>query len=350
MLHSDPPDGFRRRASLTEPGRSILLCHDPFLGVINFGLFSELTGIGNEGLMASRMCPLPIPINGARPATPTVFSHPIQGRQQALHYPGRRVAGIRADAMWHPFLWLPPRLANRQSFQVDDSGGVTRITRRSNNINPNLKVFTESDDVWVIRVVLEVSASGLYDMESGTWLDILSMLDIDTMTDDGVDRVQRWLDGAEDADLDLLDTGLELEHHVTNDDNPNWALQSAVSLSPELRSCVWATGADSLLGMLDGMTDEIGCGATLDVEDAKFVASTVALLGSTWMGDLDRSSGHPHGDLESTWWNEIAKEIHDFEGGLGELVIGGLVDRLSDRLIEIREMFWPTVQPPSAHA
>lgn len=336
MTHSET--SFTRRASLTEPGRSLLLCHDPFLGVVNFRLFSEMTGIEPDGLMASRMCSLPLPLNGAKPSVVEVAGHPTD--------PRRRVSGVRADAMWHPLLWLPPRLANRQSYQITDAGTVVRITRRSSNVDPNLAILVESDDIWVIRVVLEISASGLYDMETGTWLDVLSMLDIDTRTDDGADRVQRWLDGAEDPDLDLLDTGLELEHHVTNDADPNWALRSAIGLFPELRSCVWATGADSLLHMLDGLTDDIESGSLVAVEDAKFVAKTVALLGGTWMADLGDAFGRPHNQPESAWWEMVANEIGDFTGGLDELVggSGNLIDTLSTRLIEIREKFWPTVQ------
>ena len=62
--------------------------------------------------------------------------------------PGRPVCaagrGVRAAMMWHPLLWLPDRLATRYTL-VDDDGTCS----------------TEPDDIWCLRVCLELQAAGM---------------------------------------------------------------------------------------------------------------------------------------------------------------------------------------------
>lgn len=73
---------------------------------------------------------------------------------------GRPERWARANPafMWHPLMWLPPHLALRSQYRaIDDcqGGGTSEDTT------------IESDEIWTIRVALELVNSGLYN-QTGT--------------------------------------------------------------------------------------------------------------------------------------------------------------------------------------
>ena len=62
----------------------------------------------------------------------------------------------------------------------------------------------EPDDIWCLRVCLELQAAGLYDTDTGTWIDA-SLAGLNGNDPDTAARVDRWLAGAPDSLLDRLD-------------------------------------------------------------------------------------------------------------------------------------------------
>ena len=134
--------------------------------------------------------------------------------------------------MWHPLLWLPDRLATRYTL-VDDNGACS----------------TEPDDIWCLRVCLELQAAGLYDPDTGSWLDVLSLAGLDGDDPDTAGRVDRWLTGGADPVLDRLD----LTEHVDRPDDLDWALHAAIDELPAMRVVSWVLTAQDLLDACDAL-------------------------------------------------------------------------------------------------
>jgi hypothetical protein len=85
-------------------------------------------------------------------------------------------------------------------------------------------VKRESEEEWMVRVSLELTASGFYDTDTATFLDVMDWIHIDVDTEAGRRRIADWLAGVSDDDLDLFATGLELEGHLKSSNSPDWAL------------------------------------------------------------------------------------------------------------------------------
>ena len=140
---------------MTEPGEPLEVASSTLRSAARYRTWAADTGIGAEWVTPQPLCCVPLPVYPAGwPA----------GR--------RRWPGLRPAMMWHPLLWLPERLATRYTL-LDDAGGRS----------------TEPDDVWALRVCLEVQASGLYDADTGSWLDVLSLAGLDGDDPDTATRV-----------------------------------------------------------------------------------------------------------------------------------------------------------------
>lgn len=321
---------FHRRPFLLHPGQSLIAAGDPIQAALDYQVSAEALGISPDHLMASRMTAVAIPENSGRPANRS----------------RRRWEGTRPEMMWLPLLWLPHRLASRYRFQVVD-GEVFAIdpsSPRAENVLTKpavgFEVYTETQDLWALRVALEIEASGVYDTDTGTWFDVLAYIGINVDTPNHLARVQRWLDGADDNDLDLLDTGLELDRLITDQRDPTWALSSALSMHQSMLEGVWARGADSLLGMTDDLAVSIMSGEVTKVAQAKSILSTVCMLAASWM-QWYQSRPSDAKSAESLWWHEKATAISKFRGSLDDLSIGPM-KAIALRLQVIREDCWPS--------
>jgi len=199
----------RRRSSDLGPGEHLLLPASVLDTTARLTAWKEFTGLGDDDLLLSPLSAVPLPMPWTVPA----------GR--------RRWAGLRPEAMWHPLLWLPRRLAT-PCLLHDPARGRTR---------------GEAYDEWALRVVLELVESApvvveggrwlllhdpahgrhvrpaepgddalepLYDVHSGTWLDVLATVGLDVDDPADLGRVRAWLDGAPDAALD----GVDLDRHL----------------------------------------------------------------------------------------------------------------------------------------
>ena len=114
----------------------------------------------------------------------------------------------------------------------------------------------EPDSVWAIRVGLELVASGLYNPDDGSWLDVLALHGIDI--DDPVDfaRVEQWLRGVPDVVLDAID----LTSMVTSAENPERAVQSATDLASVLVPAEWSIISSGIIGVIQERVAEDGDG------------------------------------------------------------------------------------------
>ena len=193
----------RRRAHLTSPGEPLILTRDAAAHAARFQAFIEETALGDNQVLSTVIVSIPLPV-------------------------ARRSAGPRGwpvsmdpSALWHPLFWLPERLAHRYRDET----------------------FVETDNEWSVRVAMESTIAGLYDPISGTWVDVLSLVELDVDDPDVVERLRAWLAGADDAVLDSID----LSGMTELADDPHWAYGEVAELMPTLLPAAWSLTATSLL-------------------------------------------------------------------------------------------------------
>lgn len=161
-----------RKAFLLEPGDGLLISSDLDSYAHHWDGFTQASGLTGEQVTNTALATVPLPI------------YPLQ------FPPGqRRWEGTKTEFMWHPFMWLPPRLA--QPARLPTGGAETL-------------------EQWIVRVMLEAVIAGFFDPETGTWLDVLATAGIDL--DNPIDflRVEGWLAGEPDELLDAINLDVYL--------------------------------------------------------------------------------------------------------------------------------------------
>lgn len=301
-----------RRPSLVTPGTPLLLCRDTIETAVRFRSFVEEAGIPEHLVLTSTLCAVPLPVY-------TNFGTFPDGR------PRRRWEGTRAEFMWHPLMWLPPRVAYR--YNIDDPAtGASRI---------------EDDDLYAIRLAFELTASGLYDPTTGTWLDILATVGIDIDDDLDLARVQDWLDGYPDEILDAID----LTDHMDIEDR-DWALESALALRDNLEHASWALIADDLLNLGD---NTMGHADALSHESQLMALRSLAGLGVSLLAAVpehtdDGVATSPDGQPHRDYFEGLLDQVDPAAGVPDALTCLDLLDRTRDRLHTIREAYWPDLE------
>lgn len=292
---------YRRRSFLTAPGEQLLIAPSAWDVATRFAEMVDATGLPGDFVHTSPLVAVPLPIR-------TTKSDERTGR----NWP----ATVHAEIMWHPLMWLPDRVALRYRIASDeDPRGYT----------------IETDEEWAVRVALEATAAGLYDAETGTWLDVLDTvgLDIDNPVD--LARVEEWLDGEPDPALDGIDIS---DAFVTDGEDEHWGFEAASDLLPHLLPATWAIMADSLI-------------ATLSTDiNASEPADTVSQE-STWLVGLARGvlAGVPanaDGKSPEQSWDEIEDQLAA-AGLTAQALMSGPVDKLKETLYGIREDYWSFV-------
>lgn len=274
-----------RRRILTNPNESLLLCHSAFDLSSRFGEFADLSGVPETAILSTSLSAVPIP--DYRKIEP--------GR--------RRWEGTRPEFMWHPLMWLPARLAERHVMVGDD--------RNIHEITP----------VYTLRVIAELAAANLYDAETGTWLDILSVVGLDITAPDVQSRVAAWLEGVEDEVLDAID----LTDLLVNDD-PEWAFDLAVDLALPALFASWAVMANDMANICEMVTGADG-------EDVHSALSTIYYTGINELRTV------PNG-TESTsdqFWTELGRALEDTPADqLATLHLPRVVEYLE----RVRDEYW----------
>jgi len=296
-----PVSGIRRRAYMTEPGEPLEVASSISQSAARYRAFVADAGIAPPWVRRNPMCAVPLPVYPA--------SWP--GR-------GRRWPGVSPLMMWHPLLWLPDRLATRYTLVGEDG-----------------ERDTEPDDVWALRVCLELQAAGCYDAGTGSWLDVLSLAGLDADDPDTLRRVDNWLQGAADSTLDRL----HLTEHVDRPGDLDWALHAAIDVLPALRVISWAATAQDLLDACDSLT---GSGGDPDV--IRNAALAIALLGRDNLASLPDDTGRAPSATgrsgEGAWWDSMAVRIRESTGDTGPL-IETVVPDMADRLAVIADIYAP---------
>lgn len=255
------------RKFLTDEGEPLLTPVGPFDAAVRLQRFHEATGIDIGGIVTSPLSGLPVPV------------YPAQ-----LPDGRRRWPGLRPEAMWHPLMWLPKTVRARRFVAVG-------------NDQPTI----EDNDLWVARVMVELSTAAkydedldqwipLYDEASGGWVDILALHGLDIETTEVQDRVAAWLDGAPDTDLDAIDLAGCFD---TDEQMPDWSVVYAWNAIGILLPAAYAVYAHALAGHIE---DILG---SPDV-DAETLATTFRLVASIAAGSFTEVDGEPE------WWTAVA--------------------------------------------
>ena len=298
-----------RRPFLTQPGEPLLVAPGPVAAALRFDSWLEFSGCTEQESLLSPMSAVPLPI------------YPEQWA------PGfRRWEGTRPSAMWHPLMWLPDRVAARYS--LTDSAG---------------RAVVESDDLWAVRVGYELTATGLYDEATGTWLDALSPAGIDTDTDAGLNRVDAWLGGVPDPDLDGLDLTPIFDEVAAAHGSADWAIGLATAQLARLQVIAWASAADALLDHCDDLAIE----AADDAAELRRGGSLMATLAGVSFAAIPRDGHDPSPGSEGQWWVALSDRIESFTGTATELTAGP-ISQMVTRLMSIHEAYWPQLEQLAA--
>lgn len=200
---------YRAMIAGTDPGEGLIASRRPGARPERRRAFLAATGLSpSTGIVDSLLVALPIPAYTAAAA-------------------GERMWGsVTPAALWHPLFWLPERLTTRYRTYDDNNQEVI-----------------ESDDLWALRVMCEMTASGLYNIETGEWFDVLASVGIDIDNPADVMRVAEWQMGIADDTIDTID----LTSYLAYSEDPHWSMLVAASMEGPTRRTVWAYAADMLL-------------------------------------------------------------------------------------------------------
>lgn len=298
----------RRRGIFHVPGEPLVVSSSPIECMERFAAMSEFTGLGPEMLLSTPLITTPLP------------RYPAEWGEGHRRWPG-----TRPEAMWHPLMWLPRRVAHRYTLVSNSpetgDGGQRRL---------------EGDDAWALRVCLELAAAGLYDEETGEWLDVLSGAGLDVDDDADLARVQEWLDGADDPVLDGIDLAPLLLR-----DPADWAVAEAAAWMPTMRVMVWGTHADALVEKGDFLLDAIRNGVHLDgggrgpisLASAKGEAATLLFFARDVFRTIDEEEG-----LVWALYEAEADGAEDLDG------LVRVIELAQDRLRALAEMFVPVIE------
>jgi hypothetical protein len=278
----------RRRQFLTSPGETLLLPLQAWTIAERLKLTRDYTNLPKESLVSSPLVVVPIP---KRPA----------GQQWPVD--------TEPAAFWHPLLWLPERLREPQA--------------------------DEPTDVWAVRVALELTVTGLYDMETGTWLDVLSTVGLDSEDPVVQARITEWLEGEPDPDLDRID----LTAGMTSPDGElEWSREEAESLLALLVPASWAVLSNDLITMAsEALADE-----NITNESLASDAQTITLLA---IGSIGEGPSAVEGEEKpSSLWDRIEADLVNWPGRTLETNKAGPFDALVESLYAIRNDYWVFVE------
>lgn len=282
----------KRRRHLTNPGEALLLATSAMDQAVRYKAWRDETGLPLDRIRAGTLCVVPLPVY-----------RPVSGG-------ARQFAEVRPEALWHPLFWLPPRLARRYNLPAGNGG-----------------FEVEGDQLWSIRVGLEMSTSGIYTPEEG-WIDVMSLIGLDVENEVDLARIEEWLTGQPDELLDSV--SLEELLHVEAD--PDWSLTSAIALQKHLVEAQWALLADSLVGMIWDAADTPGTTLT---ELAGAVGITASLAG-VQLGSVPVDNE----EAPRAFWDRIRANATGKEWNNREMFLEGPYKEAEQWLSLTRDTYW----------
>ena len=266
-----------------ERGTHLLFCTSAWQLAIGYADFVDYTGLRDDQVFSAPVVATPIP-------------------RYAEQVAGRRWAGVAPEALWHPLFWLPERVWRRRV--IED--------------------LVEPEQVWAVRVCLEVQAAELYDPDLG-WFDVLAETGIRTGDSDDMVRVLAWLNGAGEPTLDDID----LEDRLLDDDG-DWAADTASGMTGAFQGRAWAVIADELLGYLEEQPSSTA--------EAAEQLRTVAQLATSTFGLVDVPGvAEPY-----AFWAAVEDAAGELARGAGPWP--GIVEDARIWLDEVRDHYWPNLE------
>ena len=202
------------------PGEQLVLFRgaDPVAFFERERWFQEVTGLAGDRIVSSAMCAVPLPV----------------AERNDLGILERWPSEMNPELLWLPVFWLPELVLTR--YLIESPGSD----------EPRV----ETDDEWALRVASELSAAGLYDPETGSWMDVLAAHGIDVEAPGTALRLSAWLSGEPDKALDNIDLSplFALRDEAGNAiDLHQEALQFALDATPLATTAQFASFAERLL-------------------------------------------------------------------------------------------------------
>lgn len=185
--------------------------------VLRLGIGAKTLGLPEDRLIVTPAVSIPLPRY--------VEDKPLRG-----------TPGVHPAALRYPFMWLPAEL--RERYELADENGQTKL---------------ESDSVWALRVALEMFASGAFNGNTGGWIDILGLYDLDPSDPDTNDRIQRWWNGEDDEILDAIDISdmFDVDAPEGSEPETDWAIISASSLDAPFRNAAYSLAGFDILALCE---------------------------------------------------------------------------------------------------
>lgn len=280
----------RRVRYLLQPGEPLTLPERTVPQVLRLGLARTVLGLDDDRILTSPAVAIPLPRH--------IGGLPLRG-----------APGVRPDALRFPFMWLPAPL--RERFEIDS--GET--------------IALESDDAWALRVVFEMWGSGLYDIETAGWLDVLALYDLDADDPATQDRIAAWWAGADDETLDAIDLSGALVPETAEDSD--WASIASLALVDSFDRASMALSAVDTVALCELVAD--GDLTPLGTSDpARAVSSLVRIARTRFTSNSDVSALLTHLQTQC-----------DDPGADGPR----LVDEIIPQLSEIAQGLWTAYEP-----
>ena len=202
----------RRRQSIEVPGDHLARYLPPEERLIRLAEFAEMSGLDIADLRFTPYLTTPIPAPDKRE--------------------GRGWPGLRAEAMWHPLFWLSQRMIAPRVFDGDHAitwdemlAAIGFELTEGAPIEADGRLWARVPDPDNPIIALPEDAPfppPLYDLDTGTWLDIPATVGVDIDTPEGLARIRSWLAGGEDDALDSIDIDAYL---LVPGRDPYWATQ-----------------------------------------------------------------------------------------------------------------------------
>ena len=202
----DTPMQNQRVRYLLDEGEPLTIPRHVIPQVLRLGVGARTLGLPEEALISTPAVSVPFPRY--------VDDKPLRG-----------TPGVRPAALRYPFMWLPAGL--RERYELADETGGTKL---------------ESDSIWALRVALEMFTSGAFNANTGGWIDILALYDLDVSDPATAERIQRWWDGEDDELLDAIDISEMFEVDIPEDGSEpetDWAIISASSIDTSFRNAAY---------------------------------------------------------------------------------------------------------------
>lgn len=242
----------RRRRFLTYPGESLLVPLNAADFVARFPEFEEITGLDTTDIYL-----------------PSITSIPLPMYKDGYGKNHNRLPNVRTDFMWHPFVWLPADIVGRYS--ITQADGEPPIV--------------EPDDVWALRMGLLMQNTGLYDIATGEWLDVLSVFGLDIDDPEVRERIDAWREGADDEILDSIESDIGQTIMDSHEDS-EWAITAAMAMAPDVVVSTWHTLGIYLKRNFDALTSSLLDGTAESLSDVAEDLLGVAYLAQACLSTI----------------------------------------------------------------